>query len=71
MDIDEEFGYWAIDHGTTFPPGFFDIGNKTFTWVFENKKEFVEFIILVSNPTGLFLSFQKYCTQRMGLSNEI
>ena len=71
MDIDEEFGYWAITDETQFPPGFFDIGNKTFTWVFENKKEFVEFIILVSDPTGLFLAFQKYCTQRMGLSNEI
>jgi hypothetical protein len=71
MDIDSAFGYWAIADETIFPPGFFDIGDKTFTWVYEHKKEFVEFIILVSNPTGLFLSFQKYCVQRMGISGQL
>jgi hypothetical protein len=71
MDVDKDFGEWPVADETVFPAGFFDIGERTFTWVYEHKKEFVEFIILVSNPTGLFLSFQKYCTQRMGLSNEI
>ena len=41
---------------------------KTFKWVYEHKKEFVEFIILVENTTGLFQAFQTYCTQRMGIS---
>ena len=70
MDVDHDFGQWAVADETLFPDGFFDIGGKTFNWVYVHKKEFVEFIILVTNPYGLFYSFQKYCTDRMGLSVE-
>jgi len=65
---EKDFGEWPIADETRFPSGFFDIGEKTFKWVYEHKKEFVEFIILVENTTGLFQAFQTYCTQRMGIS---
>ena len=38
-----------------FPKGFMNIGDKSFEWVFENKKEFVNFTInTMRNATGLF-----------------
>ena len=65
---EKDFGEWPVADETRFPANFFDIGEKTFKWVYEHKKEFVEFIILVENTTGLFQAFQTYCTQRMGIS---
>lgn len=56
---------WVVDDETVFPEGFFDIGLRTFKYVFLNKKEFVDFIILVTNPTGIFEAFQKYCKHKM------
>ena len=45
-----------------FPTGYMDIGNKSFEWVFENKKEFVDFTLNdMCNPTGLFKQWQDYC----------
>ena len=39
-----------------------NIGDKSFEWVFENKKEFVNFTIkTMCNATGLFAEWQEYC----------
>ena len=59
-----EYGNWPVEDETVFPTGFFDIGNMTFAEVYETKTEFVEFIKLVDDAKGLFLSFQTYCIQR-------
>ena len=48
-----------------FPNNFCDIGNKTFEWVFENKKKFVDHTIKeMCKPTGLFKVWQDYCLER-------
>ena len=62
MDYD-----FPVADETQFPENFFDIGLKTFKDVFETKKEFVGFILLVTKPTGLFESFQNYCRSQLEL----
>jgi hypothetical protein len=59
-----DFGVWPIADDTVFPTGFFDIGDKTFLEVYNTRKEFVDFIKLVDDATGLFGSFQTYCLGR-------
>ena len=59
-----DFGIWPIADDTTFPVGFFDIGEMTFEEVYNSRKEFVEFIKLVDDASGLFSSFQSYCLGR-------
>lgn len=55
----------------TFPENFMCIGCKTFEWVFENRKEFVEFTVNEMNePKGLFLKWQKYCKARRKIERE-
>ena len=55
----------------TFPEGFMCVSNKTFEWVFENRKEFVDFSITeMENPTGLFKKWVNYCKERLKVSNE-
>ena len=61
------FGDWPVADTTVFPEGFFDIGLKTFLEVYKSKTEFVDFIILVDKPSGLFKSFQDYCRHNKGL----
>ena len=52
----------ASDGEMQWPEGFCDIGGRTFAWVFENRKEFVEFTMQkMDSPTGLFLEWKKYC----------
>ena len=46
----------------SFPTGFQDIGDKSFEWVFVNKKDFVDFTITqMEKPTGLFKQWKNYC----------
>ena len=59
------FGSWPVKDDTLFPKGFFDIGGKTFEWVFDNRKEFVEYIREITNATGLWKSFQDYILSRL------
>ncbi len=55
----------------TFPENFMCIGCKTFEWVFMNRPEFVDFTVNeMDEPTGLFLKWQKYCKERLKVSNE-
>ena len=61
----EIVGSWAIDDNTMFPIGFFDIGGKTFEWVFENKTEFREHILQIREATGLWKAFQDYVIHKM------
>ena len=47
---------------TIFPKGFYDIGLKTFLWVYENKIEWRDFTLNeMKNPTGLYKVWQEYC----------
>jgi hypothetical protein len=62
--IPRDYGVWPIEDNTKFPTGFFDIGDLTFLEVYNTKKEFVDFIKLVDDATGLFGSFQNYCLGR-------
>ena len=48
-----------------FPKGFYDIGEKTFEWVFKNREEFVSFTIQeMLKPTGLYLEWKEYCVNK-------
>ena len=45
-----------------FPVGFQCISDKSFEWVYNNRKEFVDFTINeMQNATGLFSDFREYC----------
>jgi hypothetical protein len=57
---------WPVNDNTVFPKGFFDIGDKTFDWVYTNKKEFREYILEIKKATGLWKSFQDYVVKRLG-----
>jgi len=52
---------WEPTDNQLFPENFPDVGNKTFLWVKQNKKEFCEFVIFgMQDCTGLFQAFQTY-----------
>ena len=49
-----------------WPAGFYDIGDRSFKWVFDNRKEFVDFTLTeMEVPSGLFLKWQDYCKQQI------
>ena len=49
-----------------FPKNFCNVGGKSFDWVFDNKKGFVEHTVTeMTNPTGLFLEWQNYYKSRI------
>ena len=45
---------------TLFPEEFPEVGGKSYLWIYEHKKEFVEFVQNITNTTGLFQKFQDY-----------
>jgi hypothetical protein len=50
---------------TQWPKGFMDIGEKTFAWVYENRKEFVDFTLTdMTKPSGIFAVWQNYCLSK-------
>ena len=50
---------------TTWPDGFPDIGGKTFAWVLEHRKEWVNFTLdKMENPSGFFLKWKTYLLNR-------
>ena len=52
-------------HDLTFPANFMCIGDKSFKWVFENRKEFVDFTLTeMMEPTGLLARWQTYCKEQ-------
>ena len=58
-------------HDLIFPEGFMCIGEKTFEWVYVNRKEFVEFTVnQMEKPTGLFLKWKRYCKERLKIEQE-
>ncbi len=55
-----------------FPINFMCIGDKTFIWVYENRKEFVDFTVTkMDKPTGLFQQWQSYCNEQRKFEKEI
>ena len=49
---------------TVFPP-IFELGGKTFQWIYNNKTEYVDFTLTdMVSPTGVFLEWQKYCQRK-------
>ena len=48
-----------------WPPGFADIGTKTFAWVAKNRPEWVDFTLNeMHEPTGLFLLWKTFLLKR-------
>ena len=61
---------WPVDDETTFPKDFFDIGEKTFSWVYENRHEFRTYILEIQKATGLWKAFQEYVRMKSGSVRE-
>ena len=58
-------------HDLVFPVNFMCIGERTFRWVYEHRKEFVDFTVNEMNtPTGLFQKWQSYCREQNKLENK-
>lgn len=53
-----------LEDDTLFPINFPDVGGKTFLWVWENRKEFVEFTLGMIETTKLFKVWQQYCENK-------
>ena len=68
--MDEIHSDWPVDDLTMFPHGFFDIGGKTFKWVYDNKTEFREYILEITKATGLWKAFQDYVVGKLELVRE-
>ena len=59
-------------HDLAFPVNFMCIGERTFRWVFENRKEFVDFTVTkMDKPTGLLQQWQSYCNEQRKFEKEI
>ena len=56
---------------TQFPKNFFDIGEKSFEYVFQHKPDYVQFTIdEMKKCTGLFLEWQNYCKCKIKQTNK-
>ena len=56
---------------STFPLDFMCISNRPFKWVFENRKDFVNFTVNeMESPTGLFLKWKQYCLRQKKRKNK-
>ena len=54
-----------INDDLKFEDGFMCIGGRSFAWVYENRKEFVEFTLeKMKKTTGLFREWKTYCINR-------
>ena len=52
-------------HDLVWPTDFLDVGGKPFSWVYQHRKEFVDFTLKeMDNPTGLFRKWKTYCKNR-------
>jgi len=53
----------------SFPDNFFNIGNKSFEWVFENKKDYVDFTVReMKNPTKFYKKWKDYCIRKVKIN---
>ena len=50
-----------------FPKDFMNISEKTFSWVYENRTQWVEFSVKWKNATGLFKFWYLYVKLRRSL----
>ena len=58
-------------HDVVWPTDFLDVGGKPFSWVYQHRKEFVDFTLKeMDNPTGLFRKWKTYCKNRKKQSNK-
>lgn len=49
-----------------FPKDFMCIGDRSFDWVYENRKEFVDFTLTeMKNAKGFFKDFQQFCKAKL------
>ena len=49
-----------------WPEGFMNIGGRSYKWVFDNKKEWVEFTVnKMTEPTGTFKVWKDYCITKI------
>ena len=55
---------WVATDDTCFPPFMIDFSNQSFKHVYENDPGYVEFMMKVTKPTGLFKAFIEYCRIR-------
>lgn len=53
------------DDNVRFPANFFDIGQKSFEWVFDNKKTFIQFTLKdMDNVSGFFKTWKDYVIRK-------
>ena len=64
MDTTDETSYKVADE-TVFPDNFPDVGGKTFIWVWEHKKEWVQFTNGMVGTTGFFNCWFQYCQRKL------
>ena len=56
---------------TTVFPMIFGLNGKTFQWVYENKKDWVNFTLTeMKKPLGLFKVWQEYCKRKHGIRTQ-
>jgi hypothetical protein len=55
----------SSDGKLQWPENFMDIGGRTFDWVYDNRKEWVDFTkTKMDKPTGLFKEWKLYVLQK-------
>ena len=48
-----------------FPKHFFNVSERSFEWVYENKPDYVDFTINeMKNCSGFFKKWQSYCNRK-------
>jgi hypothetical protein len=55
---------WIANDDTCFPPFMLDFPNHSFKQVYETDQDYVNFMMKVTKPTGLFKAFVEYCRIR-------
>ena len=49
-----------------FPKNFFNVSERTFEWVFDNKPDYVDFTVKeMKNASGFFKVWQSYCLRKV------
>jgi hypothetical protein len=59
---------WTPNEDSVFPYFINDFPNMTFKEVYDNNKDYVEFMLRVRNPTGLYKAFVDYAKGRINSS---
>ena len=61
---------WSKLGAETFPEDHPDIAGWTFEKVFEERPEFVKYILIMYEVTGVYQIFQRYCKSRNEQTSE-